>query len=243
MSPQERGRGERRLILPSFRKQAERLRGAALNMMERVLTPSLDLEKLSDVDVIVVHGGSGKNGVALGMAFQDIVDIEKRKARGICDEDLDLRPPIVFSGLYSRGTPQERRPRLRDGTITSQADYMREQAVAWGIPQELIFIEEESQTSRESVLGAIKMIKHKGIPHNTILFISPHLFTERNRILWQHYTNGTVLLPVAMPFHQSDEVDGLGVSREVMVEQRLGEGPKELIKTIATVILTKARLW
>ncbi len=217
------------------------LRGGVFDWLDDFLTPNLDLTRLSKVDLIVVHGGSGKHGVAAGILFQDLVNSEKKR---LLRKPVDLSPPMLFSGRWSTKTPEDQKPRSRCDQVVSQATYMKEIACHWGVPEQLMLTEDESLGTRSSIVNCARMLKTFETQPQTILFVSPHMFARRHLLLWQHYTRGIDFLPVsASVIQRDDDMEVRMPDEPVQGRIRDSERIRELVKTVATGVLIGSGVW
>lgn len=212
-----------------------------LSIAGNILTPPLDWNKLPFVDLIVVHGGGGRRAVEKAISLQEEI-AAKRGSTGK-DDEVDLRPPLFFTGRWSINTPKNQRPRLRDGTVVPESIYMEEVALGLGVPRNKIAgTEMDSETTRGNVKQTLGCLEERDIPHQTILFISAHIYPRRTLMLWEHFGNGTVFLPVgASTIQPDDQINTL--SEAEFRKIRLKDGVRELAKVVATAALLKFRIW
>lgn len=179
----------------------KRLEAAAMPLVDRILGDGrLDKRKLKDVDIVVVHGGSGEHGVAAGMFFQGAVAIEKGEL-----------PPILFSGKWSIDTTDDTRPRNKNGEVVTEAEYMKEVAMGFGLQEDLILTETGSYTTEENAANSLEVMRAQGINPNTVLFVSAHVWPKRAQLSWERYGPGISFIGVGnegMRLHMEHNMNG-----------------------------------
>lgn len=120
---------------------------------------------------------------------------------------------------------------------------MREVAIGWGTEGALLLTEEDSQTTEEGVINALKIIEERGFRPKTILFISAHFLPLRTLLLWQHYAKDVSLLPFGSLIVRDDDLDPYTQCSDTLTKSsfRQNEYAKELAKTAVTFLQVRLR--